>query len=48
MAIAVAIAAASISALAKSDSDKERKRLKSLLADYVQHRMAALEEKVKH
>ena len=46
MAIAVAVAAASISALAKSDSYNEQRRLKSLLADYVQHRMEALEEKV--
>lgn len=47
MAVAVALAAASISALAKSDSEKERRRLKSLLADYIQYRMEALEEKVR-
>ena len=47
MAVAVALAAASISALVKSDSEKERRRLKSLLADYIQYRMEALEEKVR-
>lgn len=46
MQIAVAVTAAAVATLAARDSEEEQRRLKSLLSDYILHRMVALEEKV--
>lgn len=46
--VILATSAAAISAEAKKILDVEEIRLKSLLNDYVTHRFAAFEEKVKH
>ena len=46
MKIIIALGAACITAMALKDSEREQLRLKSLLNDYVLHRLSALEEKV--
>ena len=46
MKVALAVSAAAISALAARDAEEEKVRLKSLLADYILHRMTVLDEKV--
>ena len=46
MKMIIALGAACITAMALKDSEREQLRLKSLLNDYVLHRLSALEEKV--
>ena len=46
MKVALAVAAAAIAALAAKDAEVEKARLKSLLAEYIMHRMTVLDEKV--